>query len=96
MICSEDTVGHWQEGIRLTVTLVQVNENQGLRVRRHPYNASRYFDTSSCLEVYAIIIRVLPSSNGSIFILISSFLKYVEYVFLISNLIISLIAVPQL
>ena len=26
MICSEDTVGHWQEGIRLTVTLVQVNE----------------------------------------------------------------------
>jgi len=30
MICSEDTVGHWQEGIRLTVTLVQVNENQAL------------------------------------------------------------------
>jgi len=30
MICSEDTVGHWQEGIRLTVDLVQVDGNQAL------------------------------------------------------------------
>jgi hypothetical protein len=33
MICSEDTVGHWQEGIRLTVDCeisMKVNGNQGL------------------------------------------------------------------